>query len=165
MLEQRALHFERTDAIPRADDHIVGPTDEPEIPVGIAIRRVAGAIAVAVEAGCGRLRILPILAKERRRAPAYRYLAGFTGGDLDGVLIDDAHDVAGDRFAHRTGTHEHARLVRHEDDAFGLPVAVVNGQIERFFPRVDHFRIQRFARRSAVAQLWKMEARQVLLDQ
>ena len=47
MLEQRALDFERTDAVRARRDHVVGSADEPEVPVVVDLRAVAGEVPLA----------------------------------------------------------------------------------------------------------------------
>ena len=54
VLDQGALDLEGSDAVAGGDDHVVGPSDEPEVAVLVPVRAIAGQVPVAEAAASGR---------------------------------------------------------------------------------------------------------------
>src|SRR6266699_3019120 len=77
MLLERALHLERPNAIARADNHIVGASDKPEIAIFVFVGTVASDVPVATDASISRLWVAPVFLKHPRRT-----LWLYTDGDI-----------------------------------------------------------------------------------
>jgi hypothetical protein len=107
VLEERALDLERPDAVAGGDDDVVGASDEPQIAVLVAPGAVAGDVPFAAPRGRGLLRVLPVLAEERRGRVAERQVADLARLDLRARLVDDADVVAGKRLPHRSRADRH----------------------------------------------------------
>ena len=81
VLQEGGFHLERANAVGRADDHVVGASDEPEVAVLIPRGPVAGVVPVAAEAVLVRLGVAPVSGKQADRAVGGhtdRYLALLT---------------------------------------------------------------------------------------
>ena len=65
MLHEGALDLERTDEVTGRLDDVVGASDEPEVPVFIDTREIAGEIPVAREALCVALGLVDVRAEHR----------------------------------------------------------------------------------------------------
>ena len=64
MLEQSAFDLERADAVGGAEDDVVGPPGEPQVPVLVACRPVARDVPVPAEDGTRLVGRVPVLAKQ-----------------------------------------------------------------------------------------------------
>ena len=108
----------------------------------------------------GRLAIADKGAEQPQLAPwrhTHRNLALLADRNLVQFIVEQCDLEARRRPAHRSGAHFVAAsaAVRDHHHALGLPVAFVNGQPGRTFPRFDHFGIQRLAGAHAMAQVRK----------
>ena len=64
MLEQSALDLERADAVGGAENDVVGPPGEPQVPVLVADRAIARDVPLAAEGGSRLVGRIPVPAKQ-----------------------------------------------------------------------------------------------------
>ena len=60
VLEQRALDLERADQVPGRLDHVIRPTDEPEVAITVALGQVAGQVPAVHEGPRGFIRAVVV---------------------------------------------------------------------------------------------------------
>ena len=164
MLDQRAFHLERPDAVAGGDDDIISPADEPEVAVLIFIRLVARQVPVAVERPLHSLIVLPVFGEQSYRAFRLDFdgnLPLFAHGNFAAVFVNDADGEAGHGLAHRAGAHRQTAEVADNQHRFRLPVAVIDGPAGAVFPLLHHFGVQRLPGAGAVAQTAQIVLRQV----
>ena len=152
MLEQRALHLERADPVRGRDDHVVGAADEPQVPVLVAHRPVAGEVPAVAECGLGLLGGVPVAREQGRWTPDEGEVALDAGRADVARLVDHRDVVARCGEAHRAGPDRGRRRVRDEERVLGLSVSVVDRHAERVLEAGDDLRVERLAGRDGMAK-------------
>src|SRR5262249_58685294 len=97
--------------------------------------------------------------------PAQGGGAGLPGRAVPPLLVDHLPLVSGEGPPHRAGTNGNPPDVGGEGNALGLAVAVVDHEIERVLPGVDHLGVERLACPDAMPEIREAVAREVLLDE
>ena len=151
MLDQDALYLERPYAVAGGEYDVVGPPDEPQVAVGVAVGAVAREVETVPENGLGLVGLLPVLIEEYGRTVGEGEVAGLVGRALVAFGVDDLYLAAGGGLAHRAGAHLRGGEVADEEGVLGLAVAVVDGDVVEVLPAFYDGRVQGLAGRDSVA--------------
>jgi hypothetical protein len=162
ILDQRALQFERTQAIIGTLEDVVGAADIGEVTIGIAVRHVAGSVVTSGKRLRGALIVVHI---------ANHQADGLGIGDdrdlaVIGLLalgIEQNHAVPRRGLAHGAGFDDLSGKIAQQQDVFRLAKTVADGDVPSRSHPLDHFRVERFA---GAGQLFKLdrERLQILED-
>src|SRR5579872_710602 len=104
MLFEGAFDLKWTNAIARADNHIVGPPDKPEVAIFIFVGAVSGNVPVTTHTGLGRFRVMPVLFEHPDWAVGFdtdSNITFFVGWEGVAIVIDHLDIKSRRRFAHR----------------------------------------------------------------
>ena len=165
---QGALHLERTDAVARTLDHVVGTPHEPVVAVLVAPRHVARIIHPVVPRLAGQL-IVQVVTLEQTEGLAP------VGADHDLPLLavlgrtavggHQVDPVLGIGHAHAPGFGLHPRERGQRQRRLGLPEALHQTDARQAQEGVVHGSVQRLARRGAVLQRREVVFGEILADQ
>ena len=143
VLDQRAFQLERADPVVGGFEHVVGPADIGEMPVGVAHRDVAGTIHRAGQRhDRAVVALIALHQPERRRVERE---AHFRLVLLAPVLVKQKHPIAGRRMAHRAGLDRLPRKIADLQCRLGLAVALADRQPPGGADLFDNFRVARLA--------------------
>ena len=162
MLEQGALDLERPDAVCRRENHIVRAADEPQVPLLVADRAVAGDVPAVTEHRVGLVRVVPVAAEQCGGAALERDVALGPWNAAGTRLVDHRDVVALRRQSHGARPDRDTREVRDEQRVLGLPVSVVDCQSKRVLEPRDHLRVERLPRRHRMSELGQMRRREAV---
>ena len=165
---QGALHLERTDAVARTLDHVVGTPHEPVVAVLVAPRHVARIIHPVVPRLAGQLIVQVVtLEQTERLAPV--------GADHDLPLLavlgrtavrrQEIDIVLGVGHAHAAGLGLHPRKGGEGQRRFGLPETLHQTDAGQAFERVVNGTVERLACGRTVLQRRKVVFRKVFANQ
>src|SRR3712207_2832384 len=134
MLYEDALDLEGADAVAGREDHVVRAAHEPQIPVLVLVRPVAGEVVAVPEDGPGLLRLIPVLLEEARNPAGERDVARLVRPALVALRVYYAYVAAGGGLAHRAGPDLEAWKIPGEQGVLRLAVAVVDSDVVQLLP-------------------------------
>ena len=165
VLDQRALQFERADAVVGSLEHVVGAADEGDVAVGITRRDIAG-VVVAVVHRLGVLRGAFLVAGHQAERALAQVDADLAFVGLAAVCVEQRDAVAGQRPAHRARLERLAGRVADLRGGLGLAVAVAQLDAPGGAHALDDLGVERLAGADQLAQLQAPAVgREVFLDQ
>src|SRR3712207_4994643 len=106
MLYEDALDLEGADAVAGREDHVVRAAHEPQVPVLVPVRPVAGEVVAVPEDGSGLLRLIPVLLEKARNPASECDVARLVRLALVALRVYYAYVAAGGGLAHRTRSEE-----------------------------------------------------------
>src|SRR5919112_4945844 len=136
------LDLERTDAVAGGEDHVVRPTDEPDVSVLVLSSPVSGQVVVAKHDLLGLLRLLPVPLHERGVVTREGNIPRLARRELLPVLVDYAHVAARRRLTHRARPDLDPGEVADEEGVLRLAVAVVDREPVQLLPPLHDRRVQ-----------------------
>ena len=163
MLHARRLDLEGADAVPRRDDHVVGPSGVPVVAVLVGLRGVLRVEPLAAEDLLGVLGTVPVAERVVRvGASAQADLAALAGRQRPLVLVQDRHVPARNWTPHRPFADLHRGEVPAEGVRLGEPVVVEHRDTELLAEPADHLGVERLARRARDPQLLRIAPTRIL---
>ena len=155
VFDQGAFHLEGSDAVAGGQNHVVGSTDEPEIPILIHIGPVAREVPVALENRYRAIRLFPVFLEQSQRSVRFdpeSDIALRVGRQDMAIIVDDTEIHPGRGLPHGAEPRLDAGKGPAEQDRFGLAVSIPDGAARGFFPDVHDLGVQRFTGCNTVAE-------------
>ncbi|MNP19022.1 hypothetical protein D3C76_1115310 [compost metagenome] len=151
MLHQRILHLEGADGIARADNNIVAPALEPEVAFLIPLGPVSGDEIIPAHTARLPVRVLVIRAEQSRHIPVDADIPDLACGERLARFADDLHHTRSRSQSHGADFHGGVLQGPDKQRAFGLAVAVPDGNAEITAEHIHHLPVQRLSGRDGAS--------------
>src|SRR5207248_11224129 len=123
VLEQGALHLERTDTVTGTDDHVVGTPDKPEITIGVLPAAIPGDVPLTLEGLRSFVQIFPVFPEQSNGTLGLHPYGNISllpwRQHRPAMRLDDGHIKAGHWLTHGAWLYLQTRVIGHQKRRFG----------------------------------------------